>query len=422
MDSSHQEDISRLLCILCNICPNVTAFSDYSFTSYDSYDWAFYLNYSQYFAADQIEQDEIFIEKYCPQVYSDNAVGPVARVIIGVVFSITVFLSVTGNTLAITILAFGNRVRTNFNTYLINLAVSDLVMAIMCMPFTTVSLVISRWPFGSAMCPIVVFMQQVAVTVSIYTLTAIAIDRYLAVVRPLRAKSTFMRPAVINATVWFVSMLLGMVQLFKAKAQAYPMESGDVHYLCSEVWTNRKERIVYELFIILIAYIGPLAVISYSYFAVVKILWMRQLPGNPDKLRDHRHAKSKRKVAKMAVVVVILFALCWLPLHTLMFWTIFYADDITESPEKYHLVLTIYFCFHWLAMANSFINPFIYTIYHEGFRTDLRNLCTLCQRSGRQLLSRINSSALMEGTLTIRSKSTVITMEKSSRYTSGNQD
>ncbi|XP_070551934.1 QRFP-like peptide receptor [Ptychodera flava] len=392
------EIVSQLYCLLCGICQNDTDQSYYLMSYYDSQSSPYY---------DYDEMNEAFIDQHCPKPYRAHTVGLTTRLVIGVVFSVTVFLSVCGNTLAITILAFGNRVRTHFNSYLINLAVSDLVMAIMCMPFTTIALALEQWPFGAAMCPIVVYLQQVAVTASVYTLTAIAIDRYLAVVHPLRAKISFMRPALVNATVWAVSFLLGIVQLFKAKRREFVIESGDIYYLCDEVWPNRKHKIIYELFIVIITYIAPLTVISYSYFVVVKILWMRQLPGNPDELRDRRHSKSKRKVAKMAVIVVILFALFWLPLHLLMFLTTC-TPFHRSSRETFELVQKIYICFYWLAMANSFINPFVYTVYHEGFRMDLRNICTLCRRSGRHCLSRINKSPLVEGTLSIRSKTTTI--------------
>ncbi|XP_070551074.1 RYamide receptor-like [Ptychodera flava] len=284
------EIVSQLYCLLCGICPNDTAQSDYIGNYYDS-NLSFYYDYE--------EMDEAFMDKHCPKPYRAHTVGLTTRLVIGVVFSVTVFLSVCGNTLAITILAFGNRVRTHFNSYLINLAVSDLVMAIMCMPFTTIALALQQWPFGAAMCPFVLYLQQVSVTASVYTLTAIAIDRYMAVVHPLRAKTSFIRPALVNVMVWVVSMLLGIVQLFKAKRRAFVIASGDIYYQCDEVWTNQKHKIIYELFIVVITYIGPLAVISYSYCAVVKSLWIRQLPGNPDKLRDQRFSKSKRKDSRV---------------------------------------------------------------------------------------------------------------------------
>ncbi|XP_070548899.1 QRFP-like peptide receptor [Ptychodera flava] len=388
------EIVSQLYCLLCGVCSNDTSQTDYIGSYYYSQS-SFYYDYD--------EMDEAFIDQHCPKPYRAHTVGLTTRLVIGVVFSVTVFLSVCGNTLAITILAFGNRVRTHFNSYLINLAVSDLVMAIMCMPFTTIALALEQWPFGAAMCPLVVYLQQVSVAASVYTLTAIAIDRYMAVVHPLRAKTSVIRPAFVNITIWVASMLLGIVQLFKAKRRAYVIESGEIYYQCDEVWLNRKHKIIYELFIIVITYIGPLAVISYSYCAVVKSLWSRNLPGNPDEIRDQRNSKSKRKVAKMAVIVVILFALFWLPLHTLMFLTTC-TPFHRSSRETFELVQKIYMCFYWLAMANSFINPFVYTIYHKGFRTDLCNICTLCRRSGRCYLSRISTPPWVETTISIRSK------------------
>ncbi|XP_077999727.1 RYamide receptor-like [Glandiceps talaboti] len=360
----NSSEYQRLLCYVCQICPDYNDSVSYNssylyyFGSYDNW------NYSEKYADYPESMVDTFMDTYCPR-YIGNNVG-IVGILITVGLAIIVLLSVLGNTLAICILAFANHVRTNFNSFLINLAVSDLVMAIVCIPFTAINSIIGWWPFGGFACTFIVYVQQVTVTVSIYTLMVIGVDRYMAVVHPLRGRTSALKNFIVIAVIWVVSMIMSTAQLVTARIQAYPALNGEIHYVCDEMWQSPLDQTIYELFVIVVIYVIPLCVISYSYFTVIKVLWGRQLPGNREKQRDHRHAKSKRKVTKMLVSIVVVFAVCWLPLHILMFSTVF--DQSLVLPPKKEIVTKIYFVFYFMAMANTFVNPFIYTICHQGFR------------------------------------------------------
>ena len=87
--------------------------------------------------------------------------------------------------------------------FLINLAVADLTMALFCMPFTFTNVMLGHWVFGRALCSLVLYVQTLAVTASVGTSTAIALDRYLAVLRPLSAYK--LRPRRAIAAIWAIS-------------------------------------------------------------------------------------------------------------------------------------------------------------------------------------------------------------------------
>ena len=75
------------------------------------------------------------------------------------------------------------------------------------------------------------------------------------------------------------------------------------------------------------------------------------------------------KVIKMLVVVVSLFAICWLPLHAFIL-LIDFRPDITEyeTISEKHFFVVVYSAVHWLAMSNSCVNPIIYGFLHDSFR------------------------------------------------------
>lgn len=74
-------------------------------------------------------------------------------------YSLIFFLSVTGNLLIIVVLTVNKRMRTVTNTFLLSLAVSDLMMAVICMPFTLIPSILQDFIFGAAMCKIVSYLM-----------------------------------------------------------------------------------------------------------------------------------------------------------------------------------------------------------------------------------------------------------------------
>lgn len=100
----------------------------------------------------------------------------VQRFLIGL-YSLTAALALIGNVLAIVVLTKGRRSSRDLRLFLINLSLSDILMAIFSIPFTFTNFIMGRWIFFPQTCPLVQSIQVVSVFVSIYTLTIIGIDR-----------------------------------------------------------------------------------------------------------------------------------------------------------------------------------------------------------------------------------------------------
>ena len=128
-------------------------------------------------------------------------------------YTFTATLAITGNLLVLIVFSVGQRSRTDLRVFLVNLAVSDLIMAVFCMPFTFTYTMLHDWVFGPIVCKLVLYMQLVAVTASVGTSTAIAVDRYIVVAHPLRARNPRRRARCALATIWSVACSLSSVQL-----------------------------------------------------------------------------------------------------------------------------------------------------------------------------------------------------------------
>ena len=83
---------------------------------------------------------------------------------------------------------------------------------------------------------------------------------------------------------------------------------------------------------------------------------------------------SISQVIKMLVVVVVLFAICWLPLHVFILLLDF-QPQLLIIPGAERIFVVVYYCVHWLAMSNSFMNPIIYGFLNDSFKVTLNIRC-----------------------------------------------
>ncbi|XP_047098415.1 neuropeptide Y receptor type 1-like [Schistocerca piceifrons] len=95
-------------------------------------------------------------------------------------------LAVVGNSLVMWIVATSRRMQNVTNCFIANLALADIVIGLFAIPFQFQAALLQRWNLPHFMCAFCPFVQVLSVNVSIFTLTAIAIDRHRAILNPLR--------------------------------------------------------------------------------------------------------------------------------------------------------------------------------------------------------------------------------------------
>ncbi|KAG8235861.1 hypothetical protein J437_LFUL013945, partial [Ladona fulva] len=100
--------------------------------------------------------------------------------------------------------------RTATNCFLVNLSVSDLLLSLLNCAFNLVFMLDGDWPFGSAYCSLSNFVANCSVAASVFSLTAISVDRYMAIVHPLRHRKSKSRARWALAVIWTSSALLAL--------------------------------------------------------------------------------------------------------------------------------------------------------------------------------------------------------------------
>ncbi|XP_035919321.1 RYamide receptor isoform X2 [Anopheles stephensi] len=314
---------------------------------------------------------------------------------------ITIFVTaVIGNSIVLFIVQSNPRMRTVTNFFITNLAVGDLMMTLFCVPFTFISLfVLQYWPFGLAMCRLVNYTQAVSVLVSAYTLVAISGDRYIAIMWPLRPRITKTCSKCLIGIVWIIALITAVpIAIFSTLY--FPT---DWHVqcnvpICAEKWPSPEQDDYYTIALLTTQFIVPLVVLIFTYTRIAIVVWGKRPPGEAENSRDQRMAKSKRKMIKMMVTVVIVFTICWLPFNFLM---------VMKLPSSWDLLPYFWFAFHWLAMSHSCYNPIIYCYMNARFRSGfilvlhgvpgLQQICCCIRHTPPTIARNVGSSVALAG-------------------------
>lgn len=136
---------------------------------------------------------------------------------------------------------------------------------------------------------------------------------------------------------------------------------------CQSKYLSLTAKWYYNQCLVFAQYVLPLLIISLAYYKTSKNLWSAETPGNLEENRDAVILEKKKKVTKMMVTVVVMFAICWLPYQAYNFFQIHFPGI-----NDFYYINIIWLWIHWLAMSNSCVNPFIYAILNEKFQDEFK--------------------------------------------------
>ncbi|CAO1434913.1 unnamed protein product [Diamesa serratosioi] len=305
--------------------------------------------------------------------------------------SIVFLMGLIGNALVCLAVWSNHSMRTVTNFSLVNLAVADFLVISFCLPPTVLWDVSETWFLGETMCKIVIYFQTVSVTVSVLTLTFISIDRWYAICYPLRYKPQPERAWRIIVFIWLVGFIFDLPELFVLHTTTKKLRFDiELFTQCATTWNHDKEKTFYIIKLIFL-YVCPLLLMTIAYFQIVRVLWRSDtIPGHreistqkescyrsrqPNALHYESNSttinqlRARRKASKMLVIVVLIFAASYFPVHLLNILRYSYTG--VDQSE----VISVLFLFsHWLCYANSAINPVIYNFMSGKFRREFRNV------------------------------------------------
>uniref|UniRef100_A0A7N8X7M1 Endothelin receptor type B n=1 Tax=Mastacembelus armatus TaxID=205130 RepID=A0A7N8X7M1_9TELE len=304
---------------------------------------------------------------------------------VNTVVSVLVFVvGIVGNAALLKIIYANKCMRSGPNILIANLALGDLIHIVIDIPVNTYRLMAEDWPFGLVLCKLIPFIQKTSVGITVLSLCALSVDRYRAVVSWNRIKDirVTLWTEIEITLIWVISILLAVPEIvgfdmitmnYKDKhlriCLLHPMQT--THLM--QFYKSVKDWWLFGFYFCM-----PLAWTAIFYTLMTR----KMLKNTKNTLSDH--TKQRREVAKTVFCLVVVFALCWLPLYLsrILKSTIYDEKDPSRCQLLSVFLVLDYFGIN-MASLNSCINPIaLYIVskrFKKCFKTCLYSWCVPCQ-------------------------------------------
>ncbi|KAJ7988420.1 hypothetical protein DPEC_G00323360 [Dallia pectoralis] len=298
----------------------------------------------------------------------------------GATFLIVAYSAVTavgllGNVGLVFIIGRQKELRNVTNILIANLSCSDILMCVVCLPVTIIYTLMDQWVLGEAMCKVTPFVECVSVTVSVFSLVLIALERHQLILHPTGWSPAASHSYLAVGLTWFVACFISLPFLsYNVLTDDHfqnitmPANPFRDHTICMEKWPSNQHRLAYTTSLLLFQYCLPLLLVLLCYLRIFLRLRRRR-----DVVERSRKARGAHRINAMLAVIVVVFALCWLPLT--VFNTIF--DWHSQAlPVCQHDVL--FSACHLTAMASTCVNPVVYGFLNSNFQRELKTQLQRC--------------------------------------------
>ncbi|TKS87597.1 C-C chemokine receptor type 9 [Collichthys lucidus] len=294
-------------------------------------------------------------------------------------FWIIFILGAVGNLMVVWIYStVRNRLKTMTDVYLLNLAVADLLFLCM-LPFWAVEAV-KGWDFGISACKIVSATYKINFFSSMFLLTCISVDRYIAIVQVTKAqnlkKKRLFYSKLACMGVWFVSVLLALPEFIFAQVKTDQKQQTSCTLVYWNNEYNRTKILVLSLQICM-GFFLPLLVMFFCYSVIIRTLLQAR-------------NFEKHKALRVIFAVVFVFVLSQLPYNSLLIVEATQAANATMTECETVIGVDIAGqVAKSLAYTHACLNPFLYVFIGVRFRQDLMRIVKCAGGLGKGGLSKM---------------------------------
>ena len=286
--------------------------------------------------------------------------------------SMILLLSLIGNSLTVATFYRNKSLRTPVHYFIADMAISDLLIPVVVLPaminagyhgndyFWSVGGLV-----GDVLCKLVRLAWDVSVAVSILSMLSIAVDRFHAILFPMKPPLISRKSCCLTVImIWVVSIAFRGHYFY-----AYKIVPEGNELLCKFQWhpvsyTKIVEKITW-LSLLLLSGVSAVA-LTLLYSSIIVSLYRQKKNSHMASEFVRRRAEENRKVTSMLVVVVVMFYAVWIPYH-MAFWIYYFEPNVTFP------ALVSWFA-KGLPMLYPVINPVIYYVFNGKYRHGFREL------------------------------------------------
>ena len=307
--------------------------------------------------------------------------GPPAHTRI-ILWSILLVWSLLGNVLVIAVVYCNQNLRTNMNLLIVNMAVSDMIIPLIAMPWmiSNETLRPYEWlvdgPLGDALCKLVHFLSEMSPFVSTINLVIIAFQRFIVVVYPhQRNILTSKKRWILISIPWILAMAL-----FSQAFYTFRLTKKWGYTMCDYSWSPAFDyftaHMTFIFVTLIVCFIIPLFVIIISYTIIQYKL--RKSLNSVIELIERATIRLRQRINtrlfSMSITVILMLVMGWSPLFVLNLLSLFKHPSITSMNNDGTLA-KMRFAIPYMWYLQAAINPCIYFLFLRDFRRGLKRLC-----------------------------------------------
>ncbi|CAI5448661.1 unnamed protein product [Caenorhabditis angaria] len=270
------------------------------------------------------------------------------------------------------------------NSFIVNLACSDLILCVVTAPVTLYQSQNLFWPFGDMSCKVLSGVQAVNTFVSSLTLAFIAMDRVLLTLCPVQWRLAATAPLLCYSFVWIISILIALPYALTVNSKLAPFDPWTdrqsvnmVNYcqkkmpeICAEreeAWNNAIiSKTTYTFVVVGIQYILPLLALAYAYIQIGTTIQKRSKASRTVDTTRRLHMQNRNRRALLLLCLLVLtYAICWAPMN--LYHVLNGLEYITYSHKMYIFM-------HLIGISSTCVNPIVYALVNESFRNALHSM------------------------------------------------
>ena len=262
-------------------------------------------------------------------------------------YSVLIVVSLIGNVIVCKVVYDLRQSLSTTNVLIFNLAVSDLLMTAVNIPFNLMRFIMADWPFGHFLCMFVPFVQSMSVHSSSITMMFIAFERYKSLIHnshiDCKCLGERFRFVGILFFIWLLSAVFSIPHGIHNKIRRLFMGLEIIR--CRVIYPEPKDLYNrwYTIISLMTQYLIPITLTLICYVRISKFLWRRQIVGTVNELHRICIMRKKKRRIRMLLTVVVVFAICWLPLNIYLL--------INAFKPQYFKEIAFFSC-HWFAMSS----------------------------------------------------------------------
>ncbi|XP_064550753.1 neuropeptide F receptor isoform X3 [Drosophila montana] len=320
------------------------------------------------------DMDPVLMDQYL----HNRAIGSPWYHLLIAMYSVLIVFGAMGNIMVVIAVLRKPIMRTARNLFILNLAISDLLLCLVTMPLTLMEILSKFWPYGSCavLCKTIATLQALSIFVSTISITAIAFDRYQVIVYPTRDSLQFVGAVAILAGIWILALTLASPlfiykQLISMDMPAVLQRLGVPHRIsyCIEDWPLSDGRFYYSIFSLCVQYLVPILIVSVAYFGIYNKLKSRitVVTVQSSSQRKVERGRRMKRTNRLLISIAIIFGVSWLPLN---FFNL-YADLQHPSAVTQRMLVAYAIC-HMIGMSSACSNPLLYGWLNDNFRSNVQ--------------------------------------------------